>query len=196
MELLLSALHLTMAERVFQLPEIVGNVLSFLEQEIPTLQACLTVNKIFFSETIRVLWKMCCCNSPSVVQAIGKRPTVQDLAALYGNEGRRQMYANCVCNLSFLDIYGGNDFKRMSSNGPEADLLTKLADIAFPRLKTISIQVPVSKPGREVYSLLKPFLQSNIRSINVDDGVLCPEFFVAIKNRCPKVISMDLRASY
>ena len=43
---------------------------------------------------------------------------------------------------------------------------------------------------------MAPFLQSNIRHINIRDGVLYPDFFVAVKDHCPNLESMRLAAPY
>lgn len=104
------------------LPEILSRVMEYLRYDTRTLCSTLLVNKVWASETIRVLWE---------------KPPVAALAAITG-EDQRQFYARQVRELDF----GGNE---------EGAKHSEFRNLEFPRLRRLSVDYFRPDNGKKLW---------------------------------------------
>ena len=139
----------------------------FLQYDTATLQTALLVNKAWYAEAIRVLWK---------------KPPIAALSALASSSisyDRRQFYADHVRELSFNAAKGGS----AGSN---------FYDVHFRRLRCIRIKgscfprhIPIGSEDLHIGQYLQP----SVEEIDITDVdfELCEYIFYLLEIRCPRL---------
>ncbi|PVI08397.1 hypothetical protein DM02DRAFT_607809 [Periconia macrospinosa] len=127
-------------------PEIVGMIVrSGPSRRRGFYFTCLRLNKLFFEETVRVLWHKC-----------NGSPSIKDLATL--EIGRRRFYAQYINVLSF-----GVAWWIGATLDDDSRYISHLHDLPWPRLRELTFYAPCR--GTDI----KPLLRTNLVKFAVRD---------------------------
>lgn len=120
---------------LFAIPEVVAAILLTDTVEHVLLQNCLTVNRLFSHEAIRILWERCGTDfSISYGYLRNKIPPVHALAKIAARDiSRAQYYADCIRELRFTRMH--EDWPRIGDNEQWHD---RLLDLRFPILDSLA----------------------------------------------------------
>ena len=165
-------LHPVNMSNIIQLPDILEIVMDWLRYDTLTLRTALLVNKVWFAEAIRVLWK---------------KPPVAALSALSSiSYDRRQFYADHVRELSFDGTNEGSEN-------------SKFYDVHFRRLRCIRVKgncfchIPRDKENLSLY--IGQYLQPNLEEFVLSDvdTELAEDIFHLLETRCPGLRTLRMR---
>ncbi|KAF2443930.1 hypothetical protein P171DRAFT_432025 [Karstenula rhodostoma CBS 690.94] len=142
------------------------------------LYNCAQVNKLFFSEAIRVLWQGCGNNTPGIRHLA--QIAQQDLA-------RAQIYAKHVSYLDFGLYENGIVYGTVTFDTVYLDVISSLS---YPELESIEIY----GTGDEIEDrLLECYLQPRLESFSLEGkfrGHL-ETFLDTVTRRCPNIKNVD-----
>ena len=178
----MTSLNTSAMSRVLALPELLSTILDFLQNDGPSLAACMRVNKMWAEEAAKPLW-MNCGTWTFIRKGLLKPPPIRHLATLTArNVERLQWYARFIRYISFgtEDFFHDDDLSRvMEEPLYESRYLVYFQGIDFPRLETIEILS--SAFVHDIAISLRPFLQPKLKSIVLYGGIVTEKLFPMIK---------------
>ncbi|KAF2623067.1 hypothetical protein BU25DRAFT_304491, partial [Macroventuria anomochaeta] len=171
--------------RALLLPELVTAIIRAGKTDPGLLYSCLFVNKLFFLEACRVLWKGC-----YGIFGVGHvTPKISDLGGmvLRPNIGRdrAQFYANFVRVLVFQeDEFSGEDDARWHP---------QLLELRFPLLEDLNIWKTKSAEEFNTEDTILHYVQPGLRDLRVDaSGPLSDSFLDEVSRLCPRLQQLDI----
>jgi hypothetical protein len=159
--------------RALLLPEIVQTIIRAGKNQSGLLYSCLFVNKIFFHEACRILWK----GSYGGFSVGHPSPSVGDLGRMVVDpeigRDRAQIYANHVRVLVFRDVrfmgMGANEDGRPGGHlGEDAQWHLQLCQLEFPLLEDLNIGRTRSAQELNTESVILHYVHSGLRDLRVD----------------------------
>lgn len=171
--------------RALLLPEIVTAIIRAGKTEEGLLCSCLLVNRLFYFETCRILWKGC-----YGIFGVGHvSPKISDLGNMLlrpdiGRD-RAQFYANFVRVLVFQeDEFNGDDDARWHP---------QLHKLQFPLLEDLNIWKTRSAEEFNTEENILHYVHPGLRDIRVDaSGPLSDSFLDEISRLCPRLQQLDI----
>ena len=171
--------------QALHLPEIITAIVRAGKTEPGLLYSCLFVNKLFFSESCRILWKGC-----YGVFGVGHvTPKISDLGNMVlrpdiGRE-RSQFYADFIRVLVFQeDEFSGEDDARWHP---------QLRELRFPLLEDLNIWKTRSAEESNTEETILHYVHSGLRDLRVDaSGPLSDGFLDEISRLCPRLQQLDI----
>lgn len=184
--------------RALLLPEIVQAIVRAGKTQPGLLYNCLFVNKTFFHEACRILWKGCyggfSVGHPS--------PTVGDLGRMVIDSGvgrdRAQIYASHVRVLVFRDVrfmgMGPNEDGRPGGHlGEDAQWHQQLCQLDFPILEDLNIGRTRSAQELNTESVILHYVHSGLRDLRVDAcAPLSDRFLEEVSRLDPHLQQLDM----
>ncbi|MCJ1474194.1 hypothetical protein MMC13_002852 [Lambiella insularis] len=164
------------AEHVLRLSELVTTILSFLENDPSTLNACVRVNKLWAKVSVMLMWKRCGLINTGPQQ--GQPPAIQDLASISPSH-RLQYYANHILELEFKDNL-------------TYDLLDSRT-IKFPHLWKLFVHTTTPNYANFDLNLLQPYLQPNLRRLSLHEIRLSDVFLLRMQIKCPALTYLEIK---
>lgn len=184
--------------RALLLPEIVQAVIKAGKTESGLLYNCLFVNKTFFHEACRILWKG--CYGGFYVGHVS--PSICDLGRMVANaeigRDRAQIYADHIRVLVFRDVgflgasVNGNS-RPGGHFGEDAQWHQQLCQLEFPRLEDLNIGKSRSAQKLNTESAILHYVHYGLRDLRVDASAsLSDNFLDEISRLCPLLQQLDM----
>lgn len=170
--------------KTLKIPELLHAILLELRniwahQGDPTILKCSLVNRLWESESRRVIWEHCVASDTRANQ-----PRIGYLIAM--DQRRRQRYANHIKSLVTGNDIGCSECKQDDQSHFE------LAALSYPRLEKLRIRVlgcADQNLNRSHIIALKPYLQPRLRTIVIysfdesDSLIISDDFLHELSNR-------------
>lgn len=171
--------------RALHLPEIVAAIIRAGKSEPGLLYICLLVNKLFYYESSRILWKGCY----GIFGVSHVTPKIGDLArmVLRADIGckRAQFYANFVRVLVFQQ----DEFTRED----DAQWHSQLRKLQFPLLEDLSIWKTDSAESANTEEAILHYVHPGLRDIRIDaSACLSDSFLEELSRLCPQLQQLDI----
>lgn len=172
--------------RALVLPEIVTAIVRAGKFEPGLLHSCLLVNKLFFHEACRILWKGC-----YGIFGVGHvTPAIGDLGRMVLNpdlgRGRAQFYANFIRVLVFQE-------QESSRLGEDALWHPQLNQLQFPLLEDLNVWRTKSAEELNTENAILHYMHSGLRDLRVDaSGPLSDHFLDEVSRLCPRLQQFDM----
>lgn len=168
--------------RALLLPEIVAAIIRSSTAEPGFLYNCLTINKVFFHETARILWDGCGARYYST-WAGHATPQIRHLAqTIHQNPQHAQTYANFIKILAFEDEGESAEF------ADEARFHDELAKVSFPLLEELELHCSNGATTLNTGDTIRHYLGANIKRFGLHDGSLFGDDFLdALREHCPRL---------
>ncbi|KAI9836236.1 MAG: hypothetical protein M1819_001573 [Sarea resinae] len=171
-----------MSSRVnpLELGEIVHITLKELQDDLPTLSACVQVNTLWAEEAVSLLWQNCGRYCSEDCSDCPPYPPVTSLAAMCDMPLRQQWYAEKIRTLHFNREIHEKQYEPVHAS---------LSSLRFPRLNKLVL----SHTDATEYTSLIQYLRPQLRSLSIIDADL-PDatFFRTIALRCPHLKELRL----
>ena len=158
---------------VLLLPETLALIFRSLANECSSLASCMRVNRIWFKEAQRVLWRKC-------GSEVGDGPEIHDLAAIALNRDRGQLYAAQIRRL----YIGLPEISLRQASNP-----LDVIDLQFPRLRSLTLCEDRRRLIDQSHQICR-HLQRSVKSLKILDGALSPDFFSVIRVRSQSKLLM------
>lgn len=174
--------------RALLLPEIVTAILRAGKTEPGLLYNSLFVNKLFFIEACRILWK----GSYGTFDVGHPTPKIRHLANLVldSPRDRAQFYANFIHVLVFKDGDIGN-FR----TADDADWHPELCRLHFPRLQDLTICKTGQAERLNTEENILHYVHSGLRGLRVHaSGTLSDFFLEELSSRCHQLQQFSIES--
>lgn len=184
--------------RALLLPEIIQAILRAGKTQSGLLYNCLFVNKTFFHEACRILWKGCYGG----FSARYPSPSISGLAYMVINpeigRDRAQIYASHVRVLVFRDIRfmgkdPNEDGRPGGHLGEDAQWHQQLCQLNYPILEDLNIGTTRSAQELNTESVILHYVHSGLRDLRVDAcAPLSDHFLEELSRLDPYLQQLDM----